>query len=170
VGTTTPPLVLPGGSLTVNVTAIPTLSAVFPSTVTFSVSGLPSGATATFAPPTLVAGSSSDASTLTIHLANQISSNVPPNPLGRRLALAMFGGMFLLPFAGKMRRSNGKARRFAGLMLLLMVATCAALGLTACGSGASTGYFGQQVKNYTAAITATSGALSHTTTVTFTEE
>jgi len=169
-GTIAPPSVLPGGSLTVNIQATPTLSAAFPSTMTLSASGLPAGATATFAPQTLPAGSSSDAATLTIHLANQIVSNTPANRLGRGLALAMVGGMFLLPFGGKMRRSAGKAGRFAGLMLLLMVATCATLGLTACGSGGSTGYFGQQVKNYTVTVTAASGALSHTTTVTFTVE
>jgi hypothetical protein len=170
VGTITPPSVLPGGSLTVNILAAPTLGAALPSTVTFSASGLPAGATATFAPQTLPAGLTNNAATLTIHLANQIVSNIPSNPLGRGMALAMVGGMFLLPFGGRMRRSAGKAGRFAGLMLLLMAATCATLGLTACGSGGGTGYFGQQVKNYTVTITATSGALSHTTTVTFTVE
>jgi hypothetical protein len=78
--------------------------------------------------------------------------------------------MFLLPFGNKMRRSGGRAGRVAGLMLLLIVAACAAMGLTACGSGGGTGYFGQQVKNYTVTVTATSGALSHSTTVTFTLE
>jgi hypothetical protein len=170
VGTITPPSVLPGGSFNVNILAAPTLSAAFPSTVTFSASGLPTGATATFTPPTLPAGSTSNAATLTIRLANQIVSNSPASPLGRGLALAMVGGMFLLPFGRKMRRSAGRAGRFAGLMLLLIVATCATLGLTACGSGGGTVYFGQQVKNYTVTVTATSGALSHTTTVTFTVE
>jgi hypothetical protein len=168
VGTIPPPQVLPGGSLTVNILAAPTLGAALPSAVTFSASGLPAGATATFAPQTLPAGSTSNAATLTLHLANQIVSNIPSNPLGRGVALAMVGGMFMLPFGRRMRRSAGRAGRFAALMLLLMVAACATLGLTACGSGAATGYYGQQVKNYTVTITATSGALSHTTTVTFT--
>lgn len=170
VGTIAPPQVLPGGSLTINILAAPSLGAALPSPMTFSASGLPTGATATFAPQTLPAGSTNNAATLTIHLANQIASNIPANPLGRGVALAMVGGMFLLPLGRRMRRSAGGAGRFAGLMLLLMVAACTALGLTACGSGGGTGYFGQKVKNYTVTITATSGALSHTTTVTFTEQ
>jgi len=70
--------------------------------------------------------------------------------------------MFLLPFGGKMRRSAGKAGRFAGLMLLLMVATCGHTGPQACGSGGSTGYFGQQVKNYTVTVTRGFRALCRT--------
>ena len=80
----------------------------------------------------------------------------------------MAGGIFLLPFASrKVRRSGGGAGRFVGLMLLLMAATGGALGLTACGSGGGSGYFGQQQKNYTVTITATSGALTHSATVNF---
>jgi hypothetical protein len=54
-------------------------------------------------------------------------------------------------------------------MLLALALTCAALGFTACGGGGN-GFFGQQVQNYTVTITGTSGALSHTTTVTLTVE
>jgi hypothetical protein len=170
VGQSTSPTVLPGGSLNFNILVVPTFSATFPSAVSFSSSGLPSGATATFAPLTLAAGTTSNTDGLTIHLANQIVSNAPKGPLGRGLALAMFGGIFLLPFGRRLTKSAGKAGRFAGLMLLLMVATFAALGLTACGGGGDSGYFGQQQKNYSVIVTATSGALSHTTTVNFTVE
>ena len=167
VGTLTPPGVLPGGSLTVNLMVTPTLGATFPSATALSASGLPPGATATFTPQTLAPGSSSNAATLTIHLANQIVSNTPRSPWGRGMALAMLGGMFLLPFTGRMRRPWGRLGRLARLMLLLMAVTCAVLGLTACGGGGSTGYFGQQEKNYTVTITAASGTLSHSATVTF---
>jgi hypothetical protein len=53
------------------------------------------------------------------------------------------------------------------VLLLALALTCAALGFTACGGGGN-GFFGQQVQNYTVTITGTSGALSHTTTVTLT--
>ena len=134
--------------------------------MTFSASGLPAGSTATFTPQKLAAGSASTTVTLAIQLANQIVSSNSAHPLGRGLALAMIGGMILLPFGSKMRRSAGRAGRFVGLLLLLLAATGAALGLTGCG-GTGSGYFGQQQRNYTVTITATSGALSHTTTVNF---
>jgi len=168
-GQSASPAILPGGSLNFNIQVVPTLSATFPSAVSFSASGLPTGATAKFAPATLAAGTTSNADTLTIQLANQIAANIRSNPIGRGMTLAMVGGIFLLPFGRRLRRAKGKAGRFAGLMLLLMVATCAVLGLTACGGGGS-GYFGQQQKNYSVIVTATSGALSHTTTVNFTVE
>jgi hypothetical protein len=132
--------------------------------VTLSVSGLPAGATATLTPSTLAMGSGITNVTLVIQLANQILARHPARPLGGGLALAMMGGMLLLPFGRKMRRSTGRAGRFAGLLLLMLAATCGALGLTACGGGGS-GFFGQQIKTYTVTITGTSGALSHTTTV-----
>ena len=91
----------------------------------------------------------------------------PLNPLGRSLALVMVGGIFLLPLGGRMRRSRGRAGRFVSVLLLALALTCAALGFTACGGGGN-GFFGQQVQNYTVTITGTSGALSHTTTVTLT--
>ena len=85
------------------------------------------------------------------------------------MAWAMAGGMFLLPFAIKRRRSAGRVGRFAGMMLLLLAATCVTLGLSGCASSNS-GYFGQQEVNYTMTVTATSGSLSHTTTITLTVE
>ncbi|HXW16357.1 MAG TPA: FG-GAP-like repeat-containing protein [Terriglobia bacterium] len=165
VGQVQPPTVLPGNTISFAIQAAPTLGSSFPSAVAFSASGLPAGATAAFTPQKLAAGASSTTVTLAIHLANQILSSNPAHPLGRGLALAMIGGMLLLPFGGKMRRSAGRAGRFAGLLLLMLAATGAALGLAGCAG--SSGYFGQQQRNYTVTVTATSGALSHTTTVNF---
>jgi hypothetical protein len=44
----------------------------------------------------------------------------------------------------------------------------ALIGMTGC--GASSGFFGQTPQNYTITVTATSGTLSHSTTVTLTVE
>jgi len=166
-GTSASATILPGGTATYALVVGPTGGTTFPSAVTFSVSGLPAGATATITPLTLPAGSALTNVTLVIQLANQILAHNPATPLGRGLALAMVGGMFLLPFGEKMRRSARRAQRFAGLLLLVLAATCATLGFTACGGGGS-GYFGQPVQNYTVTVTATSGSLSHTTTVNLT--
>ena len=157
----------PGSSASYVFQVSPSSGSTFPSIVTFTVSGLPAGATATLTPQTLPAGSGTVTITLVIHLANQILALHPAHSLGRGLALAMVGGMFLLPFGGKMRQPAGRAGRFASLLLLILAATCATLGLTACG-GRGSGYFGQQVQNYTVTVTATSGSLSHLTTVNLT--
>ena len=157
----------PGSSASYVFQVGPSSGSTFPSIVAFTVSGLPAGATATLTPQTLPAGSASTTVTLVIQLANQILAHHHANPLGRGLVLAMMGGMFLLPFGRKMRRSAGRAGQFGCLLLLLLAATCATLGLTACGGGGS-GYFDQPVQNYTVTVTATSGSLSHNTTVNLT--
>jgi hypothetical protein len=163
------PVLFPGGSAAYALQISPLSGSVFPSAVTFSISGLPAGASATFSPQSLAASSPGTTVTLTITLANKIVSHIPAFPFGRGLTLAMMGGMFLLPFATRVRRRPGKTARVVGTLLLLLAATCAALGLAACGgSNGGKGYFGQQVQNYTVTVTATSGALSHTATVNLT--
>jgi hypothetical protein len=160
------PTVLPGGTLTYIVNVGPSNGRNFPSGVAFSTTGLPAGAMATFTPSTVAAGSPSANVSLAIKLAQQIVRNHSANPLGRGVALAMVGGMFLLPFGGKMRRSRRKAGRFIGLLILALTAICATVSLTGCG-GTRTGYFGQQPTNFSVTLTATSGPLSHSTTVAF---
>jgi hypothetical protein len=169
VGQPYPPIVLPGASTSYTILATPTRGANFPSPVTFSISGLPAGATAVFTPTTVPAGSAATNVTLSVQLAHQILAHHPVKPLGGGLALAMMGGMLLLPFARKLAASGGPARRVACLLLLVLAVAGAALGLTGCAAPRS-GYFGQKEVNYTMTVTATSGALSHTTTVALTVE
>ncbi|MGO8789168.1 MAG: Ig-like domain repeat protein [Terriglobia bacterium] len=162
----TAPTVLPGGVLNYVIQMSPTEGSTFPSAIAFSTSGLPAGATATFTPSTLAAGSPSTSVGLAFQFGQQIVALPPANPLGRGFALAMIGGMLLLPFGKKLGRSRGKAGRLACLLLLVLVATGAALSLAGCG-GTRSGYFAQQARSFTVAVTATSGALSHSTTVNF---
>jgi hypothetical protein len=170
-GSISPPVVLPGGTVTVNVTVTPTLGTAFPSAVTLSASGLPAGSTASFSPQSLAAGSNSDSATLTIVLAKQIVSNAPVNRFGARIALAFASGLLLLPFVKRKRWPNrGDGAKLAGIVLLLIAGICATLSLTACGGGGGSGYFGQQAKNFTVNVTAAAGTLSHTASATFTVE
>jgi sugar lactone lactonase YvrE len=158
---------LPGGTAVYTFTLSPVGSSTFPATVTLSASGLPAGATATFSPATLAAGSGSTNVTLTIQLPATSSRRQPANRLGRGLAPIALG-MLLLPFTRRMRRARKKLRRGVSLALLLLARLGASAGLTGCGY--SSGFFGQPQQTYTVTVTGTSGALVHSTTVTLTVE
>jgi hypothetical protein len=135
---------------------------VFPAPVTLSVSGLPPGATATLSPQTLPAGSSLTAVTLTIQLPTQTAKLSKGLPWVTPALALLF-----LPFAGRMRRKGNALQRY-GLVLVLLAAGAGAMaGLSGC-SAKDTGFFGQAQQTYTVLITAASGSLSHSTSVTLT--
>jgi hypothetical protein len=71
---------------------------------------------------------------------------------------------FLLPWpvSGNRRR---KARWFPAMPLLLLGLSLGIAVLSGCGAG---GLFGQPQATYTVTVTGTSGALTHSTTVTLT--
>jgi hypothetical protein len=76
-------------------------------------------------------------------------------------------GILLLPFAGRLRVLRKRLRRVFPLLLGLAAAIGATTALTGC--GATSGLFGPpQQQIYTVTLTATSGTLSHSTTVTLT--
>jgi hypothetical protein len=74
----------------------------------------------------------------------------------------------LLPFVGRMRKAGKRFHRMLPILLLLLAGIAAAAGLSGCGS--NSGYFGQAPQNYSVTVTATAGALSHTSNVTLTVE
>ena len=154
--------VVPGGTATYTLSIGPTAGTVFPAPVTLSLSGLPPGATGTLSPQTLPAGSSVSSVTLTIQVPEQATA------FNRSLGwITPAMALMLLPFAGKLRR-GGKALQRYGLVLLLLVAGAGATaGLGGCAAKDS-GFFGQTSQTYNVVITATSGSLSHSTSVTLT--
>jgi hypothetical protein len=164
----------PGGVATYPLVFSPVDGSIFPQVVNLTVTGLPAGATATLTPDTLPAGSGTTPVTLTVNLANATATAHRSGLFGStRLPLAL--GLILLPFAGRFRRvlkrlraSRGSSQWLAA-MLMVAIGLAAAAGLTGCG-GKPTGYFGQTPETYTLTITGTSGALSHSTTVTLTVE
>ncbi|HXM15425.1 MAG TPA: hypothetical protein VN933_09295, partial [Candidatus Eremiobacteraceae bacterium] len=93
--------------------------------------------------------------------------------LDRSLSPALFSAV-LMPFAGLLpwrkglRRGKGsRASAFLGVTLLAL-ACCAAIGgLSGCGSHNS-GYLGARSQTTMVTVTATSGQLSHSTTVSLT--
>jgi hypothetical protein len=135
------------------------------------VIGYPAGATATLTPSTLPAGSGPTNVALTVQLPAQTAAlphgNLLPFQLSPAFKLSsMMLGMLLLPFGGRIRRTLGKRGRVPYL-LLLVLAGISLLGLAGCASKDS-GYFGSPQTSYTLTVTATSGALSHSTTLTLT--
>lgn len=138
----------------------------FAGSVNFTVSGLPSGATAVFSPSSLSATSGAQNVTLSVltPVVTARSNSAPPgNPASRRLPLL---ALLLLPALGSRR-----FRRRLGTPLLTLVLLLGGLGaaatLTGCGTG-PTGFLLQRPGTYTMTVNAASGSLQHTQTVTLT--
>lgn len=151
-----------GGAASYALVIGPTTGTTFPAAVTLSVTGLPPGATATLSPKTLPAGAGPTNVSLTIQLPTHSASLRHYQTVAAHLSPMMLG-MLLLPFAGKIRRSAGKGSRI-GLFLLLAIVGTSMGGLSACGTQNS-GFLGNQQTTYTLTVTATSGNLSHSTTL-----
>jgi hypothetical protein len=134
-----------------------------------TLSGLPAGATYSFSPASLAVGQGTTPVALTINIPQTVAS--ANRGTGGRLVskLAPFSlALVLLPFAGRLRRSGKRLGRLISVLLLLAVGIAAVSGISACGTG--NGFFAQQEKTYTVTITGTSGALSHSSTITLTVE
>jgi hypothetical protein len=150
--------VLPGGTASYSLVFGPISGTTFPNPVTLSVSGLPPGATATLTPNTLPAGSSLTNVTLTIQLP-QTTAKL----LNQRMPLLVWG-VLLLPFAGRLRRAGKRMSRTLPALLLAAAALAVGAGVSGCAS-TSSGFFGHPQQTYSVVITATSGSISHSTTV-----
>jgi hypothetical protein len=169
--------VLPGGTATYSLALVPTTGVVLPTPVTLTMSGLPTGATVTINPSswTELTGTSWSLPsntpltnvTMSIHLP-QSSSALQRKSMPIRQVPPMILGILLLPLAGRLRRRGKKLGRVMCMLLLWTAGAAAMAGLTGCGS--TSGYFGQKQQTYTIMVTATSGSLSHTTSVTLTVE
>jgi hypothetical protein len=164
--------VSPGGMATYTFNVAPTGGATFLDPVSFMVSGLPSGATPTFSPQTIAAGSGSTTVTLTIQVPSQTAALVRPNPPGRntgdRPLLVL--GLLLLPFAGAAKRfDRRKATRICWTLLLMLGS---ATFLVGCGGGTvgSSTSTTSQPQSYSITVVGTSGSLTSSTIVTLTVE
>ena len=175
----------PSSSLTVTAgqTGIFTLTAApsngsFSNPVTFSVSGLPTGATASFSPSaTITPGSTPTNLTLSIATTAHSEAALPVNPFRRVPSLpssvawlVVFGVILGIRIRFIRARATCLASQFLLASLLLMTS-----GLTACGGteGTSSGQqlnpaTGTPAGTYTIAVTATSGTVMHSTNITLT--
>ena len=129
-------------------------SGAYPGPVSFSVSGLPSGATYTLSPNTIAANAGPQQVTLAIQTPMSTAGLVLQH---RGWAFAVL----LLPFAG-MRRLRAGSKKLARTLYILL-AVCFCIGMTGCGTG--NGFLIQGARDYAVTITASSGTISHTSTV-----
>ncbi len=167
-----PQSVIPGKSVTYNLTATP-VAVPFTYPIVFSTDPLPPGVTATFTPTTVTPGTNPSNFTVTFS-TTFFKTSTTPGPLHRsRIVGGSIGIAFLLlPFGIRLRR---RMRSMRGLTLacLLVIFAGATMGLTGCGT--ESGFFGQPQKTYSINIYGTStnsasATLQRVTTVTLTIE
>jgi len=150
--------VIVGSGNVLTFTITPENSTTFPAAVTLSLSGLPTGATYTITPGAVIAAGSG-AQTVTINIKIPASSAALHSPqIGPRNAGYLALALLLLPFAGRLRRYSKSLGRLLCILLLLFASLASVFGISGCGT--------TQQKIYTVLITATSGTLTHVTTIT----
>jgi len=151
--------IAPGAAASYQIVLTP-VNPTFLYSVNLTATGLPPGATATFSPATIAAGSGTTTSTLTIQ-------TVVINPLlGHREGFggAIALGLLLFPFTRRLRRSvRGIRTLMLGIALLVSVA--AMTTLTGCADGLNNSSPTSYTINVVATSTGPNGTTQHVTTV-----
>ena len=165
----------PGGTATYPLTVVPTAGISFPAPILLTIAGLPPGATALITPTPWTQLTSTSWSfpaqtplgplSLAIQLPSAVARLDPWSRIVRELP-AMALALMLLPFAGRLRALRGRLAGTISLLLLTVASLGAMVALSGC--GATSGLFADQAKTYTVTVTATSGTLSHVTSLTLT--
>ncbi|MGI4756737.1 MAG: Ig-like domain repeat protein [Janthinobacterium lividum] len=133
-----------GGSMSVPLTLLP-VNGTLNRPVQFAVSGLPVGATATFAPAVLTLGGDTAVVTLTVQMPTTLSRNDLPHKHYGTLACVLLAGALLY-----------RRRAVAGVLTIALVC----IAITGCGSG----YRGGSAADTSAASHTYSGVVTATTT------
>ena len=169
----------PGGRASFMLPILPNSGNSFPIQVTLSVSGLPTGATATVTPTIWAAqtnGTSwilptntalSGPTQIDITVPQTIANNKPVEHPWLAHAAPVAFALLLLPFAGRMRKSSKRFARLLTVLLMLTAGAAVAAGFTGCGGA---GYFTQPTKTYTITVTTTAGNLTLPTNLNLTVE
>jgi hypothetical protein len=149
--TTTVPL---GGQETYPIVITPVGGTTLPGAVNLSVSGLPLGMTSVLNPNVVAANSPTSTVTLVVMLPGHSAAQPPPTPFGKG-SLPVALGLILLPLAGRLRKA---AHRFHRVVALAVASAALAVGMTGC-------QITYTPQSFSFTLTATSGSLSHTTTM-----
>jgi hypothetical protein len=150
----------------------------FANQITFTVTGLPADATPSFTPSaTITPGATPQPVTLTITTTPHTAASAPYSPRGDKpiLRLLSLVGMALALVWFAFRICGHRVQRLAPQMFLALLLVASA-GLAACGAGGGGGSSaslpnpttGTPAGIYPITVTATSGGVSHSTTVTMT--
>jgi len=130
----------------------------FDSTVSFACSGLPSGASCSFSPTTVMPSGPAPSTMLTVSTTTTTAalrhSSSPLFPAAGLAAVLCFFGL--------------RRRRDLQFMLLLAVTFAGLVLVSGCGGGGSNGGGGSTHVTSTVTVTGTSGSLSHSTTFSLT--
>jgi trimeric autotransporter adhesin len=163
---TTPPQTIAAGASAKYVISVQSTNGAFTGAVTLSATGLPPGATASFAPASVTPGSAGATSTLTIQTAAQAAGSTPKRwpflPPG--ITVALVAPLFWRRFRDRKQRPTH--RLLLGTLLFALLAGGAAAFMTGCGAGFALPSGGQPASTtYTITVTGTSGSDTHSTTV-----
>ena len=151
--------VIPGNSACYALQVAPTYST-YPGTVTFSATGLPTGATVVFSPNTVATNGGTAPISVSVQTASQNHATNQRHGEAAPFALALL--VFPLAFFRRIRRCGIRALL---LLFVLLEGLAATAGLSGCGGYNGNGFFGQKPQNYTITITATSGSIQHSVSV-----
>jgi sugar lactone lactonase YvrE len=151
--------VIPGNLASYALQVAPT-SSNYPGTVTFSATGLPTGATVVFSPNTVATNGGTAPISVSVQTASQNHAINQRRGEAAPFVLALL--VFPFAFFRRIRRCGIRALLFLFVLLGGLAATA---GLSGCGGYNGNGFFGQNPQNYTITITATSGSIQHSVSV-----
>jgi hypothetical protein len=130
--------------------------------LTFSVTGLPPGATSSFSPTTVPAGAAATNVTLTVTMPKSAKAVPAERPFGGG-EWPLVLGMVLLPFARRLRKAS---RSWLSVLLLAAAGLTISIGMSACGGSSGNKVTTLPTQTYTLTVTASSGTLTQSTKLT----
>ncbi len=154
-----------GRTATYHLTIAPSSGSVLPAAVSLTASGAPAGSTVAITPQSIPAGAGATGVTLAIRVPATSAGMSKSYAWAYGFALPLLG-LLVLPFGMECQWLCGKRLWSAGLLFVATVSTGVLLG---CGAArVNTPAPTPEPKNYSIRITATSGTISHVTTLTLT--